>query len=60
MKKTLKYIPDLTLVFLYANPEKLDTVRQTLSSVMDKKHLIMASEENVDLAVRQLMEAVGR
>ncbi|MBQ9245202.1 VWA domain-containing protein [bacterium] len=60
IKNTLKYVPDLTLAFLYAHPQKLDTVRQTLLPVMDEKHLIMASEENVDLAVRKFMEAVGR
>ena len=60
MKNTLKYVPDLTLAFLYAHPQKLDTVRQTLLPVMDEKHLIMASEENADLALRKFMEAVGR
>ena len=60
IQKTLKYIPDLTLVFLYAHPQKLDNARQTLLPVMDEKHLIMASEENVDLAIRKFMEAVGR
>ncbi len=60
IKNTKKYIPDLTLAFLYAHPQKLDNIRQTLLPVIDEKHLIMASEENVDLAVRKFMEAVGR
>lgn len=60
IQNTVKYIPDLTLAFLYAHPQKLDNVRQTLLPVIDEKHLIMASEENVDLAVRKFMEAVGR
>lgn len=60
IKNTMKYTPDLTLAFLYAHPQKLDSVRQTLLPVVDEKHLIMASEENVDLAVRKFMEAVGR
>ena len=60
IKNTMKHIPDLTLAFLYAHPQKLDNVRQTLLPVMEEKHLIMASEENVDLAVRKYMEAVGR
>jgi len=60
IQKTLKYIPDLTLAFLYAHPQKLDDVRQTLLPVVNEKHLIMASEENVDLAVRKFLEAVGR
>lgn len=60
IKNTLKYIPDLTLVFLYAHPQKLDAVRQDLLPVMEDKHLIMASEEGVDIAIRKLMEAIGR
>lgn len=58
--KTLKYIPDLTLAFLYAHPQKLDDVRQTLLPVIKEKNLIVASEENVDQAVRKILEAVGR
>ncbi len=60
IKKTLEYIPDLTLAFLYAHPQKLDDVRQVLAPVMGEKNLIVASEENVDSAVRKLLEAVGR
>lgn len=60
IQKTLKYIPDLTLAFLYAHPQKLDDVRQTLLPVIKEKNLIVASEENVDQAVRKILEAVGR
>ena len=60
LKKTLQYIPDLSLTFLYAHPEKLDAVKQKLVSVMGEKQLVMASEENVDLAVRKFSTAVGR
>ena len=60
LKKTLQYIPDLTLAFLYAHPQKLDEVRHTLLPVISEKHLIVASEENVDQAVRKFLEAVGR
>ena len=60
LQKTLQYIPDLSLTFLYAHPEKLDAVKQKLVSVMGEKQLVMASEENVDLAVRKFSTAVGR
>lgn len=60
IKNTKKYIPDLTLVFLYAHPQKLDSVRQDLLPVMDDKHLIMASQEGADIAVKKLMAAIGR
>ena len=34
LKKTLRYAPDLTIAFLYAHPQKLDAIRQTLISVL--------------------------
>ena len=55
-----KYIPELTLVFLYATPEKLDEVRQILVSVVGEEHLILAQEENVEPAIRRFAEAIGR
>lgn len=61
MERTLKYIPDLSLTFLYAHPQKLDEVRQTLLPVMsEEKSLTMASEENVDQAVRKVLEILKR
>ncbi len=57
---TLKYIPDFTMAFLFAHPQKLDEIRQTLLPVLKEKQLIMASEENVDAAVRKILETVGR
>lgn len=60
IKNTLKYVPDLSLTFLYAHPQKLDEVRQTLIKVMDENKLIIASEENVEQAMRKFSQAVGR
>ncbi len=60
IQKTLNYVPDLTLAFLYAHPQKLDDVRHSLLPVIKEKNLIVASEENVDQAVRKILEAVGR
>ena len=60
IQNTLKYVPDLSLTLLYAHPQKLDDVRQRLLSVLDEKKFIMASQENVDQAVRKFMEIIGR
>ncbi len=60
IQNTLKYVPDLSLTLLYAHPQKLDDIRQRLLSVLDEKKFIMASEENVDQAVRRFMEIIGR
>ncbi len=65
LQNTLKYIPDLSLTFLYAHPQKLDFVRQALlpaitDSNAKESQLIIASEENVDIATRKFTAAVGR
>lgn len=60
IQNTKKYIPELTLAFLYAHPQRLDEVRHSLIKVMDESKLIIASEENVDLATRKFLQAVGR
>lgn len=60
LKKTLRYAPDLTIAFLYAHPQKLDAIRQTLISVLDEKQLVIASEENVDNAIKKFADAIGR
>ena len=59
IQNTLKYVPDLSLTLLYAHPQKLDDIRQRLLSVLDEKKFIMASQENVDQAVRKFMEDRG-
>ena len=56
----MEYIPELSLTFLYAHPQKLDEVKQKLVPVMGDKRLIIATQENVDLAVRKFSTAVGR
>ena len=58
MKKTLKYLPDLSVVFLYAHPEKLDMARNTLKTVFPANQLFFASEENVELTVKGFMKSV--
>ena len=60
IQNTLKYVPDLSLTFLYAHPQKLDEVRPTLLPVRRDQNLIIASEENVDQAMRKFAKAVGR
>ncbi len=60
IQNTLKYIPELSLTFLYAHPQRLDQVKQTLVPVMNEKQLIIASEENVDNSLRKFAAAIGR
>lgn len=60
IERTLKYIPDLSLTFLYADPQKLDEARQPLVDVLGEDKLITASKENVEIALRKFSKVVGR
>ncbi len=60
IENTLKYIPELSLTFLYAHPQKLDDAKQALISVLKEDKLIIASEENIEMALRKFSKAVGR
>ena len=58
MQRTLKFIPDLSLVLLYAHPKKLDNAREKLKTVIPDKQLFFSSEENVDLTTRRFIKSL--
>ncbi|MCR5260375.1 MAG: VWA domain-containing protein [Candidatus Gastranaerophilales bacterium] len=60
VRKTMKYTPDLTLMFLWAHPSKLDFVKGKLNSVLGEEHLILATEETVDKVSGKFFKALGR
>ena len=55
-----EYIPELSMMFVYAHPEKLDMVKTKLGPVLGEKKLIIANETNVDKVNRRFLEAIGR
>ena len=55
-----KYAPDLAMMFLYAHPSKLDTVKEKLTPVLGESKLIVAPEQNIDKSVRKFLNALGR
>ena len=60
VKSIQEYIPEISMMFVYAAPEKLDTVKTKLNPVLGEKKLIIANETNVDKAKRRFLEAIGR
>ena len=60
MANTMKYIPDLSLVFLYAHPKILENSRDKLRNVIPDEQLFFASEETVNLTVERFIESIGR
>ncbi|MBQ3311095.1 VWA domain-containing protein [bacterium] len=60
VKSIQKYIPEISMMFAFAHPEKLDLVKTKLNPVLGEKKLIIANEQNVQKAQRRFLEAIGR
>ena len=55
-----KHIPEISMMFVYAHPEKLDIVKTKLSPVLGEKKLVVANEQTAAKSQRKLLEAIGR
>ena len=60
IEKSVKYMPDLTMAFVWAHPSKLDFVKEKLSPALGEQHLIIATEQTVDKVQRRFFNAIGR
>ena len=60
IKKAQDSLPDLTLMFVYAHPEKLDMVKEKLGPVLGEKHLIVATEQMANKVTTRFLSAIGR
>lgn len=60
IKSVQEYIPELSMMFVYAHPEKLDLVKTKLNPVLGETKLIVANEQNAQKAQRRFLEAIGR
>ena len=55
-----QYVPELSMLFAYAHPEKLDLVKTKLTPVLGEKKLIVVNEQTAAKSQRKLLEAIGR
>lgn len=60
VKKIKKYAPNMSMMFLFAHPSKLDLVKQKLTPILGEKHLIVAPAETVDKTPTRFLHAIGR
>ena len=60
IKNVKKYAPDISLMFLYAHPQKLDMVKEKLGSILGENKLILSPAQNVDKSLRKFINAIGR
>ena len=60
VKAVQDYVPELSMMFVYAHPEKLDMVKTKLAPVLGEKKLLVANETGLDKINRRFLEAIGR
>ena len=60
IKGVKEYIPEISMMFVYAHPEKLDMVKTKLNPVLGEKKLIVANETGLDKVNLRFLEAIGR
>ena len=51
---------NFSMMFLYASPDKLDRVKETLSPVLGEDKLIIGTETTANKALRKFLNAIGR
>lgn len=51
---------NFSMMFLYASPDKLDRVKETLTPVLGEDKLIIGSETTANKALRKFLNAIGR
>ena len=60
VEEVQKYAPEVSMMFLYAHPSKLDLVKEKLNPVLGENKLIVSPEQNVDKSMRKFLHALGR
>ena len=60
VKNVQKYVPELSMMFVYAPPEKLDIVKTKLSPVLGETKVVIANEAMIDKSNRRFLKAIGR
>ncbi len=51
---------NFSMMFLYAAPERLELVKETLSPVLGETNLILGNEATTNKSLRRFLNAIGR
>ena len=60
VKQVQSKAPEFSMTFLYAHPQKLDKVKEILSPVLGETKLVVATEQNIDGAIKNFLVAIER
>lgn len=60
IEKTQKYLPELSMMFAFADPQKLDEVKTKLNPILGENKLILVNEVNLQKSNNKFIKAIGR
>ncbi len=60
IEKTQKYLPEMAMMFVFADPEKLDYVKTKLSPILGENKLLTVNEVNLEKSNTRFIKAIGR
>ncbi|MFI3301276.1 MAG: VWA domain-containing protein [Candidatus Gastranaerophilales bacterium] len=53
-------MPEISMMFLGAHPEKLDLVKETLTPILGETKLVIGNDQTVDKQIRTFLKTLGR
>lgn len=60
VKNLKQEIPEISMVFAFAHPQKLDMVKTKLNPILGETKLIISTEQTADKVITKLLNAIGR
>ena len=60
VQKVKNQTNEFTMMFLYANPDKLDFVKEKLTPVLGENNLVIGTSTTANKSIRKFLTAIGR
>lgn len=60
VKKLQNTVPEFSMFFAFAHPQKLDVVKSKLSPVLGENNLVISTEQTVDKSINQFLNVIER
>lgn len=60
IKEFQKVAPELSMMFAYAHPQKLDVVKSKLIPVLGESKLVISTEQNIDKSINVFLDSIER
>lgn len=60
VRKLQNTVPEFSMFFAFAHPQKLDVVKSKLSPVLGETNLVISTEQTVDKSINQFLNVIER